>query len=168
LQQELYGPSHLHLIQENTMKSHPLRARLQAGFTLIELMIVVAIVGILAAIALPAYAQYLGKAKFSEVIMASQSARTAVDICVQFNGGVALCDGAVGNTQGIPEDVAGNPSAYVTSVTTVDGAITVVPRPTGGVTIADTYILRASLSANGQVMWAVDPASGCLAKGLCK
>lgn len=50
----------------------------QAGFTLIELMIVVAIIGILAAIALPAYQDYTKKAKISEVVLAASSLRTCV------------------------------------------------------------------------------------------
>ena len=59
----------------------------QSGFTLIELMIVVAIVAILAAVALPAYQTYTEKAKFSEVIAVSGPAKTAYEICVQSTEG---------------------------------------------------------------------------------
>ena len=67
--------------------------RIQEGFTLIELMIVIAIVGILAAVALPAYQNYSTKAKFSEVVAAGQPIRAAIDICLQQNNyTVASCD----------------------------------------------------------------------------
>ena len=64
----------------------PISTRLSHGFTLIELMIVVAIVAILAVIALPAYQSYVQRARFTEVIAATGPAKTAIDICVQISG----------------------------------------------------------------------------------
>ncbi len=68
----------------------------QSGFTLIELMIVVAIVAILAAIALPAYKTYTKRAKFSEVIAAVGPAKTAVEVCVQGYTGTSLASDCAG------------------------------------------------------------------------
>ncbi len=76
----------------------------QAGFTLIELMIVVAIIGILAAVALPAYSKYMDKAKYSEVILATAAAKTAVEICVQ-DQGPSLIANCTAGAFGIPANV---------------------------------------------------------------
>ena len=63
-----------------------MKRSVQQGFTLIELMIVVAIIGILAAVALPAYQDYTNRARASEVVLAASAARTCVTEIVQSNG----------------------------------------------------------------------------------
>ena len=97
----------------------------QKGFTLIELMIVIAIIGILAAIALPAYQDYTARAKVSEVVLAASTCRTAVTEASQtgFKGD------ATANGFGCGETATGGAavSKYVKSVnTSAAGVITVV------------------------------------------
>lgn len=76
-----------------------IKQQAQAGFTLIELMIVVAIIGILAAVAIPAYSEYTLKAKAAAAISAADSIKTAIAVCVQENAGdYNKCD--IGDTAG--------------------------------------------------------------------
>lgn len=147
------------------MKSMKMKA--QAGFTLIELMIVVAIIGILAAVALPAYSKYMDKAKFSEVVLATQAAKTAVEICVQDQGPTAVtaCDGGA---NGIPADIS-TASGYVKAVSTVDGVITASSTAFGGVADGTTFILDPAVNTTtGKVTWTTKSTSTCLTLQVCK
>ncbi|HFC4387764.1 TPA: pilin, partial [Neisseria gonorrhoeae] len=100
---------------------------LQKGFTLIELMIVIAIVGILAAVALPAYQDYTARAQVSEAILLAEGQKSAVAGYYLNNGKWPADNGAAGVASSAT-DIKGK---YVQSVTVANGVVTAKMKPSG-------------------------------------
>ncbi|MBI5792152.1 MAG: prepilin-type N-terminal cleavage/methylation domain-containing protein [Rhodocyclales bacterium] len=126
--------------------------KIQQGFTLIELMIVVAIIGILAAVAIPNYQNYTAKAKFTELPNISGGIKTGVELCVA-NGSCVSGTSITGVTAGAGDIPAVATSTYGTIAVSTAGVITATAIATQGLT-GQTWILTPTVGSNGQVTWA--------------
>ena len=132
-----------------------MKRSLQKGFTIIELMIVVAIIGILAAVALPAYQDYTVRAKVSEVILAASSAKTSVAESAQINSAMPTAASLVVDTQA---------SKFVSSVvysqtSSSVGVVTVTTTAADSKISGATVLMTGTLAANGQVIWVCGPGT---------
>lgn len=135
----------------------------QKGFTLIELMIVVAIIGILAAVAIPAYSDYTRKARFSETVSLTGSYKTAVELCASeqgFQPGAAIT-GCGAGSNGVP--AAPSATSNMTSLAVSDaGVITATATTQAG---AVTFVITPTVRTGG-ITWG--QSGTCLNNGFCR
>lgn len=144
------------------MKSMKMVKKAQAGFTLIELMIVVAIIGILAAVAIPAYQNYIKKAKFANVISSTNAVKLAMADCIQNNSSLATCDTAAKLNVTLPAADANIASVAIAATT---GVITGTGTTAAG---GYTYVITPSVPADGATTIPMVISGTCLDANVCK
>lgn len=132
----------------------------QLGITLIEMMIVVAIIGLIASFALPAYHEHTMKARFAELNAISNTYKTAVALCYSESNDLSVCDAGSHGIPG-PADPTDNLAA---GMTVIDGVITMTGTEAAG---GWTSVMTPSLSnSGGTLVW--NQSGTCLEKGACK
>jgi prepilin-type N-terminal cleavage/methylation domain-containing protein len=121
------------------------------GFTLVELLITIAIIGVLTSVAVPTYRHYLLKARYSEIVSATGPYKLAVIACYYKTNDLAQCDGG---TNGIPANItAGTGPGRLDSLTTINGAIIARPKNLDGLVTADSFVLTPTVTASGVLTW---------------
>lgn len=132
--------------------------KVQKGFTLIELMIVIAIIGILAAVAIPAYQDYTIRSKISEGLSLSSVAKTAVSETYNSTGSYPSMDPA-NASYGLPtaNEISGSHVSSISAAAST-GIISIVFKTvaTGKVDSGDTILLTPNTSLNGALQWTCD------------
>ncbi|MEG9481161.1 prepilin-type N-terminal cleavage/methylation domain-containing protein [Mannheimia sp. HC-2023] len=135
----------------------PLYTRqLHKAFTLIELMIVIAIIAILATIAIPSYNSYTQKAALSELLRASASYKSDVELCIYNSNGLDNCSGGTNGIQA--NKTSSNETKYLNSITVTKGIITVTGK---GSLEGYSYTLTPKF-ANNTISW----SSSCSGKDI--
>ena len=150
----------------STMNRRSVTRRAQAGFTLIELMIVVAIIGILAAIAIPQYQTYVAKSQVARVVGETGDQKTAVEDCVnngQVNIGVTnatQCGGTATGSNLLAAGTGNTVNGAAPAVATLGAPVLAFPAP-GGPTLTSTFGGSAAAALAGfTIIWTRNAADG--------
>ena len=123
--------------------------RIQKGFTLIELMIIIAIIAILVAVAIPAYQDFTIRTKVAELVLTAGSFRTSVAEKAQQDGGVLTSAGV---------NLTVTPSGKVTGGSVTDGGVITIAGSPATVGMAITIVLTPSLASDKKVVWTCSTA----------
>lgn len=141
-----------------------MNSQMQKGFTLIELMIVVAIIGILAAVAIPAYQDYTKRAAYTEVVAGMSAIKTAITVCHAEEGALASCDTATEIRETLPTGITVGALNQI-ALTADTAAITATPNAFKGILTTETCVLTPT-PTNGRLSWQY--SGKCLDEGYVK
>lgn len=135
---------------------------MQRGFSLMELMVVIAIMAILIGIAIPSYSRYTKRAHFTQALQAISPFKLAVTLCYQHSGDINSCSSG---SHDIPSFKSSKTDSLINQITVENGIITLVPNSIKGFQPSDTYVLTPQVESN-RISW--KSSGGAVENGYAK